>query len=49
MLESDWFITKLLNVPWLDSALYRNTESSVLLLIRWRGDFRIGEYCQIYL
>ena len=28
--------------------LYRNTESSIILLKRWRGDFRKEEYCQIY-
>ena len=28
--------------------LYRNTESSIVLLKRWRGDFRKAEYCQIY-
>ena len=28
--------------------LYRNTESSINLLKRWRGDFRKEEYCQIY-
>ena len=28
--------------------LYRNTESSMILLKRWRGDFRKEEYCQIY-
>ena len=27
--------------------LYRNTETSIILLRRWRGDFR-KEYCQIY-
>ena len=26
--------------------LYRNTESSITLLKRWRGDFRKEEYCQ---
>ena len=28
--------------------LYRNTEGSIVLLKRWRGDFRKEEYCQIY-
>ena len=28
--------------------LYRNTESLIILLKRWRGDFRKEEYCQIY-
>ena len=28
--------------------LYRNTETSLILLKRWRGDFRKEEYCQIY-
>ena len=28
--------------------MYRNTESSIILLKRWRGDFRKKEYCQIY-
>ena len=28
--------------------LYRNTESSIFLLKRGRGDFRKKEYCQIY-
>ena len=28
--------------------LYRNTESSIILLKRWRGDFRKEEYCHIY-
>ena len=28
--------------------LYRNTENSVVLLKRWRGDFRKEEYCHIY-
>ena len=28
--------------------LYRNTETSIILLQRWRGDFRKEEYCQIY-
>ena len=28
--------------------LYRNTESSIVLLKRWRGDFSKEEYCQIY-
>ena len=28
--------------------LYRNTETSIILLKRWRGDFRKEEYCQIY-
>ena len=28
--------------------LYRNTESSIILLKRWRGDFRKEEYYQIY-
>ena len=27
--------------------LYRNRESSIVLLKRWRGDFRKKEYCQI--
>ena len=28
--------------------LYRNTESSIVLLKRWRGDYKKQEYCQIY-
>ena len=28
--------------------LYRNTENLIVLLKRWRGDFRKGEYCQTY-
>ena len=28
--------------------LYRNTETSIILLKRWQGDFRKEEYCQIY-
>ena len=28
--------------------LYRNTETSINLLKRWRRDFRKEEYCQIY-
>ena len=28
--------------------LYRNTESSIVLLKRWRGDYKKEEYCQIY-
>ena len=28
--------------------LYRNTESSIILLERWRGDYKKEEYCQIY-
>ena len=28
--------------------LYRNTESSIVLLQRWRGDYKKEEYCQIY-
>ena len=28
-------------------TLYRNTESSIILLKRWRRDFRKDEYCQI--
>ena len=28
--------------------LYRNAESSIVLLKRWRGDFRKEEYCQVY-
>ena len=28
--------------------LYRNTESSIILLKTWRGDFRKEGYCQIY-
>ena len=28
--------------------LYRNTESSIVLLKRWRGDCKKEEYCQIY-
>ena len=28
--------------------LYRTTESSIILLKAWRGDFRKEEYCQIY-
>ena len=28
--------------------LYRNTESLIILLKRWRGVFRKEEYCQIY-
>ena len=28
--------------------LYKTTESSIILLKRWRGDFRKEEYCQIY-
>ena len=28
--------------------LYRNTESSIIFLKRWRGDFRKEEYCHIY-
>ena len=28
--------------------LYRNTESSIVLLKRLRGDLRKEEYCQIY-
>ena len=28
--------------------LYGNTESSIILLKRWRGDFRKEEYCQFY-
>ena len=27
---------------------YRNTETSIFLLKRWRGDFRKEEYCQKY-
>ena len=41
---------------WTDEAdrdctsfnLYRNTESSTILLHRWRGDFRKEKYFQIY-
>ena len=32
----------------ISSNLYRNTENSIVLLKRWRGDFRKEEYCQIY-
>ena len=28
--------------------LYRNTESSIVLLERWSGDYKKEEYCQIY-
>ena len=28
--------------------LYRNTEISIVLLKRWRGDYKKEEYCQIY-
>ena len=28
--------------------LYRNTESSIVLLKRWRGDYKKEEYCQMY-
>ena len=28
--------------------LYRNTESSMVLLKRWRRDYKKEEYCQIY-
>ena len=28
--------------------LYRNTENLIVLLKRWRGDFRKGEYCQTF-
>ena len=28
--------------------LHRNTESSIVLLQRWRGDYKKGEFCQIY-
>ena len=27
--------------------LYGNTENSIVLLIKWRGDFRKEEYCQL--
>ena len=33
---------------WRLHHLYRNTEKSIILLKRWRGDFRKKEYCQIY-
>ena len=28
--------------------MYRNTESSIVLLKRWREDYKKEEYCQIY-
>ena len=41
---------------WTDEAdgdcisfnLYRNTESSIVLLKRWRGDYKKEKHCQIY-
>ena len=28
--------------------LYRNTENSIILFKRWRGDYKKEEHCQIY-
>ena len=32
----------------IDFNLYRNTESSIILFKRWRGEYKKEEYCQIY-
>ena len=45
--EKEWW-TDDVDGDCINFNLYRNTESSIVLLKRWRGDFRKEEYCQVY-